>query len=121
VATPTPVHNGSELLYTLQVENLGQQATELVVTDTVPLGSQYVPYSASGNGQVSSGLVTWQFPVLPAGGVQQFSFKVEVDGLLSLVNANYGVSCAEGVDASGSPVVTTIIGNNVFLPMISKK
>jgi uncharacterized repeat protein (TIGR01451 family) len=119
-ATPDPVHSGGELLYTIQVENLGQQATELVVTDTIPLGSQYVPSSASGNGQLSSSLVTWQFPVLPAGGVQLLSFKVEVNGLLSLVNANYGVSCAEGVKASGPPVVTTIIGNNIYLPLVRK-
>ena len=36
-ASPDPVHIGTELVYTLRVTNLGQQATELVVTDTIPL------------------------------------------------------------------------------------
>ena len=119
-ASPDPVKSGGELLYTIRVENLGQQATQLVVSDTLPANSQFVPYSASGNGQLSSSRMLWQFPVLPVGGVQLFSFKVTVSGLNNIINANYQVSCAEGVKATGLPVITTITGNKVYLPLIRK-
>lgn len=119
-ASPDPVKSGGELLYTIRVENLGQQATELVVSDTLPANSQFVPYSASGSGQYSSGHIVWQFPVLPVGGIQLFSFNVTVSGLNNIVNANYKVSCSEGVEAIGLPVVTKIIGNNVYLPVIRR-
>jgi hypothetical protein len=102
------------------LENLGQQATELVVSDTLPVNSQFVPYSASGNGQLSSGCMIWQFPVLPVGGVQLFTFNVTVSGLNNIINANYQVACSEGVKAIGLPVITTISGNKVYLPLIRK-
>ncbi len=35
-ASPEPVKSGGELLYTIRVANLGQQATQVVVSDTLP-------------------------------------------------------------------------------------
>ncbi len=66
-ASPDPVEIGGELVYTIRVENIGQQATELQVFDTLPNNTEFVPFSASGNGQLSAGQVFWSFPVLPAG------------------------------------------------------
>jgi uncharacterized repeat protein (TIGR01451 family) len=119
-ASPDPVKSGGELLYTILVENLGQQATELVVTDTLPTNTAFVPYSASGNGQLAAEQMAWQFPVLPAGSEQLFSFKVTVNGIDDIINADYGVACGEGVQATGVPVITKISGNKLFLPLVRK-
>jgi hypothetical protein len=46
-----------------------------------------------------------------------------VDGGDEIVNENYSVSSAEGVSASGPPVVTEVIKDfqGVYLPIIIKK
>jgi uncharacterized repeat protein (TIGR01451 family) len=122
-AFPDPVHLGDELFYTLQVTNLGQQATELVVTDTVPANTTFVPYSASGNGQWLSGenQVLWSFPVLLPGEDRSLSFAVRVASGRSVTNDRYGVVCVEGVSAAGKPVVTKITGlARLYLPMVMR-
>jgi uncharacterized repeat protein (TIGR01451 family) len=121
-ASPSPVPSGSELLYTLLVSNLGQQATELVVTDTLPANTTFVPYSASGNGQFSGNQARWSFPVLPAGEQQELTFRVHVSGYEDIVNSGYRVSSAEGVSDVGEPVITKVTGLlRLFLPVIVRR
>ena len=121
-ASPSPVNSGSELLYTLLVSNLGQQATELVVTDTLPANTTFVPYSASGNGQFSTNQARWEFPVLPAGEQQERSFRVQVSGFDDIVNSSYRVSSAEGASDVGEPVITKVVGfMRVFLPLVLRR
>jgi uncharacterized repeat protein (TIGR01451 family) len=119
-ASPNPVASGGELLYTIRVENLGQQATELVVSDTLPNNTVFVPYTASGNGQLSDNQIIWQLPVVPASSEKLFSFKVLVSGIEDIVNANYSASCSEGAIAFGDPVITKISSNKIFLPLVRK-
>ena len=121
-ASPSPVYSGSDLLYTLLITNLGQQATELVVTDTIPTNTNFVPYSASGNGQLYSNQVRWEFPVLPAGEQQELSFRVRVSGFDDIVNSSYRVSSAEGASDVGEPVITKVLGLlRVFLPVVMRR
>jgi uncharacterized repeat protein (TIGR01451 family) len=121
-ASPSPVPSGSELLYTLLVSNLGQQATELVVTDTLPANTAFVPYSASGNGQFLANQARWSFPVLPAGGQQELTFSVRVSGFEDIVNSSYRVSSAEGISDVGDPVITKVTGLlRLFLPVIIRR
>jgi uncharacterized repeat protein (TIGR01451 family) len=119
-ASPDPVPYGDELLYTIRIANLGQQATELVVADTIPAGTSFVPYSASGNGQLVGSQVKWSFPVLPAGATQELSFRVYVNAYLEVINADYWVACHEGVTSYGEPVVTRVAYNMLFLPAMFK-
>ena len=49
-----------------------------------------------------------------------FSFRVVVNSGSVVINAAYGVSSAEGVMATGLPLVTPIRGGYVFLPVIVK-
>jgi len=120
-ASPDPVDIGDELLYTIHVGNQGQQATELVVVDALPMGTSYVPFSASGNGQLIGNEVTWSFPVLPGGDEQTLSFRVRVDTFPQVVNADYQVSCSEGVTSFGVPVVTSVTrGGLLFMPIITR-
>ena len=122
-ANPDPVPVGEELLYTIKVENLGQQATGLVVTDTIPADTVYVPGSATGGGQLVGDQVDWNLSVLPAGGSATLTFRVTVgSGADFITNSDYGVRCAEGVFDAGPPVITAIDnpGGKIFLPIIAR-
>jgi len=119
-AAPDPVEVGHDLLYTIQVVNLGQQATNLVITDTIPAHTEYVPGSASGGGQLIGSQVRWEYLVLKPGEGHSFTFKVKVLGGEEIVNDRYRMMSEEGVAASGSPVITKVFYNKrmVYLPII---
>jgi uncharacterized repeat protein (TIGR01451 family) len=107
-ATPDPVSAYDNLLYEIKVTNLGQQATLLVVTDTIPVNTSYVFGTASSGGLVEDGVVTWNLPVLNPGETLILTFQVTVQGGNEIINDRYAVRCAEGVIAIGEPVVTPV-------------
>jgi uncharacterized repeat protein (TIGR01451 family) len=119
-AAPNPAVKGKELAYAIRVDNLGQQATGLVITDTIPVDTQYVPDSATGNGQLDDDQVRWTIPVLEAGASRTFGFQVTVLRGKQVVNDQYGVRCAEGVSDLGDPVVTVVTsrGGDVYMPLV---
>ncbi|MBN1875665.1 MAG: DUF11 domain-containing protein [Anaerolineae bacterium] len=119
-ATPNPVNAGATLLYTLRVTNMGQQATGLVITDTLPGNVTYIADTATGGGQISNGTLRWTLSVLDPGSSQIFQFQVRVGGGHSVVNDTYAVQCAEGVSAFGESVVTKInrAGFDIYLPLV---
>jgi uncharacterized repeat protein (TIGR01451 family) len=119
-ASPDPVRVGDELLYTIQVTNLGQQATILEVWDTIPENTTYAAASASANGQLVGDQVHWKLLELPAEATQQLTFRVEVTGGDQIVNHDYGVTCIEGVSAIGQPVITVVHrdGSRIYLPIL---
>lgn len=121
-ATPDPVTLGSDLLYTIRVTNLGQQATSLVITDAIPANTEYVPDSATSGGQLAGDQVQWQIPVLNPGDSFVFTFKVKVLGGDYIVNDQYRVSSAEKVATSGKPVITKVFTpyRYMYLPIIRK-
>ena len=120
IATPDPVLVGSSLLYQIQVTNLGQQATRLVVTDTIPANTTYIFGSASSGGQVAGDVVKWNLPVLDPGETLDITFQVTVRGGNKIVNDNYAVRCDEGVIAFGEPVTTTVryLTRPLLLPIV---
>ena len=64
--SPNPVIVGSDLTYTLTVYAAGpSSALDVIVTDQVPAGTTFV--SASGDGTLSNGTVTWDFGTIAAG------------------------------------------------------
>lgn len=117
-ATPDPVLVGNPLLYQIQVTNLGQQATLLVVTDTIPANTSYILGSASSGGQLVGDTIQWNLPVLNPGETLKLAFQVVVQGGKEIVNNSYAVRCNEGVFAYGKPVVTRVLFpvNLVHLP-----
>lgn len=120
-ASPDPVALGERLTYHLQVTNLGQQATALVITDVLPSNVTYVPDSAVG-GEPVDGAVRWDWPVLDPGEHFAASFRVTVEAGSEVVNALYAVNSAEGVFAFGPKVVTSITGGGqIFLPIILRQ
>jgi uncharacterized repeat protein (TIGR01451 family) len=117
-ASPDPIGVGEELHYTINVQNLGQMASALVVTDTLPANTAYVPGSATAGGQLVGDELQWTFPLLSPGEVRTLSFAVEVLGGRQIVNEAYRVTCAEGVTAFGEPVYTYVRRHYVFLPLL---
>ncbi len=108
IATPDPVFAGNPLLYKIQVVNLGQQATLLTITDTIPANTSYILGSASSGGQLVGDTLQWILPVLNPGEKLTLAFQVKVLGGNEIVNASYVVRCDEGVVAYGEPVVTRV-------------
>jgi uncharacterized repeat protein (TIGR01451 family) len=121
-ASPDPVKRGAELAYTIRIDNLGQQATSLVITDTVPANAEYVPDSATGGGEWVGGQVRWEIPVLEPGGSHTLGFRVTVGSGEEVVNEQYAVTCGEGVVAVGAPLTTGIAHDEkwIYLPMVMR-
>jgi uncharacterized repeat protein (TIGR01451 family) len=120
-AAPDPVRVGNELLYTIKVINLGQQATNLMVWDTIPENTTYVAGSASSNGKLIGNQVQWQLLELAAEATQQLTFRVEVGGGDQIINDDYGVTCPGCEPAYGQPVVTDVRREgtpHIYLPLI---
>jgi uncharacterized repeat protein (TIGR01451 family) len=112
------VKRGETLRYTVRVTNRGQQATELVVTDTLPLGTEYVPGSG---GKLVGDEVQWTASTLEPAESREFGFAVTVTqgSGVEVVNERYGVTCDEGVTALGEPVITKIGGGGrIYLPLV---
>lgn len=122
IDTPDPVLVGTPLLYQIQVTNLGQQATRLVITDTIPANTSYIPGTASSGGQVVDGVVRWEFPVINAISSLNLTFQVTVEGGSVIINDDYAVRCGEGVVAYGDPVITRVryLTKRVLLPLVFK-
>jgi uncharacterized repeat protein (TIGR01451 family) len=118
VARFIPGDSGQQLQYTIQVNNRGQDATGLVVTDTIPAGATYVAGSANAGGQLVGDQVRWRFPVLASGDRRVFTFRVTVSGFGEIVNSDYAVRSAEGEWARGLPVAVQVQSGGVFLPLI---
>jgi uncharacterized repeat protein (TIGR01451 family) len=119
-ARPDPVGLGQELLYTMRLRNLGQAASGIAISDTVPANTTYVPGSATRGGALVGDSVLWAWPELEAGTSEVFSFRVLVERGPVVRNEFYVASCAEGVWAYGEPLETRVRGGIVYLPLVFK-
>ncbi len=121
-ASPDAVKRGEQLAYTIRVTNLGQQATNLVITDTVPANTTYLTDSATGGGELKGDRVRWEkVPSLAPGESRTFGFSVIVEGGTQVINDEYGVRCAEGILTMGAPVVTQVTGGGgIYLPVVMR-
>ena len=116
-ASPDPARKDTELIYTIRVSNLGQQATSLVISDTVPSNVRYVA-----GGRESEGVVWWEVPVLEPGEAHDVVFQASVESGRRVVNSQYSVLCGEGVFAIGVPLTTRVAYGSPFmyLPLLLK-
>ena len=111
---PAEAPPGARITYTLTVTNSGiSTATNIVITDAVPVGAYYVNGGAWQPGNV----VSWTLPSLPAGELAQVSFVVTATQ--GIANRAYRVSCVEGVSASGQQAVLTN-WRQYYLPIMMK-
>lgn len=108
---PAASLSGSLITYTLRVVNNGNVvATDLVITDALPSGANYVS-----GGTLNGQEVSWTVASLAPGA--NTSVTLVVTASSTITNSDYGVSAAGGVSASGSQAVVTNVGSgSVVLP-----
>jgi len=108
-AGPATAAPGSQVSYTLTVQNAGPSAaTNVVVTDTLPPGATFV--SASGGATPLGGVVTWNVANLAATASQVFNLTVSTapGAVGSIRNASaVWADQFDGVSANDSSSVTT--------------
>lgn len=79
-AAPEPVKPGSNLTFTISYANTGNaNATGVVITDVVPVGTSFV--SASAPGVEALGTVTWNLGTVAAGSSGSVTLVVQVGAL----------------------------------------
>ncbi len=116
---PVAALTGDPITYTLTITNSGAiSASGIVITDALPNGAHYI----SGGTLMPGGVVSWTVSSLAANDDVQMQFVVTATQ--TIINSDYHVSCVEGVSATGSkPVVTVVtdIGYNIYLPLILRQ
>jgi uncharacterized repeat protein (TIGR01451 family) len=112
---PAIAKPGEPINYTLTVFNGGDtQATNLVISDTLPAGATYV-----GGGNLSGNTVTWTKDSLAANDSEQFTLVVTAEE--TITNDDYRVRAAGNILAVGEEAVTTVIAvPPTYLPMLIK-
>jgi uncharacterized repeat protein (TIGR01451 family) len=115
-ATPTDL-----IPYTLTITNSGKTtATNLVITDAIPTGANYVT-----GGTKDGAVIKWIVSTLPMSARTQVSFVVMAT--TTITNSDYRVSASGGYSATGSKPIVTIINTNapsmqkIYLPVIFKQ
>ena len=111
------------LTYTLTITNQGVlPATEVVVSDKLPLGTAHLS-----GGVLAGDTVSWRLDSLAPHSVAQFMFVVSANSAGSVTNSDYQVQAkgsiaAEGlIQISGNQAVTTFVTEAViYLPLIIK-
>ncbi|HDQ73408.1 MAG TPA: DUF11 domain-containing protein [Chloroflexi bacterium] len=121
-SAPASVNQGQNIPYAIHVANAGQQATHVVVTDTIPANTTIITSSITAGGKHLAGLgqVEWTFDALDPGESENLAFAVSVDSGNEVVNAFYGIRADEVETVMGDPVTTEIVGggHDIYLPLV---
>lgn len=110
---------GSELTYTLTVQNVGEVAIDsVVVTDAIPDLTTYVTGSASGNGvfDADKNMITWVTGPLAIGAETILSFKATIDKTAPDSAAIPNVADIITPDTVQSDTVITTVRPHVVIP-----
>lgn len=82
--TPDPVKAGNVITYTISYGNIGNMnATDVTISDPIPSGTTYVPFSATAGGVFDGQKVVWNLGTLKVGTNDSVSFSVMTDSNLS--------------------------------------
>ena len=115
---PSAVVPDGPVTYTLMITNSAPvAASSLTITDTVPIGASFA--TASDGGTLVAGVVSWTVPSLGPGDWLSRTFTVYATE--TITNSIYGVSCAEGITATGSVSVVTRFMRMIYLPVVFRK
>lgn len=111
---PALAFPGDPITYSLSVTNTGTlTATNLVITDTLPAGANYL----NGGSLMPGGVVSWTLPSLGIGADTQVQFAVTASQ--TITNSIYGVASAEGTSAVGQKAIVTSDGRDIYYPMLA--
>ncbi len=117
-----PLEVGDEIRYTIQVDNLGAPAAQLIVVDPIPTSTVYVNGSASPAATFDGTSLEWIAPELGNRESKTFTFRVTVASGGHIVNREYYARSADGVIVWGNPVMSgqVQIGTDLYLPLVAK-
>ncbi len=118
-ASAAVIEQGNVLTYTLKLadSNIITSTTNVVLTDTLPLGVQFL--SATPAYTLNGGTVRWNFASLGVTQTVQVALAVTVPVTYTgaITNSQYGaVSDQAPTQATGSPVVTWVLPRRIFFP-----
>jgi serine protease AprX len=115
----TVIEPGKTLTYTLKLadSNIITPTTNIVLTDTLPLGTQF--FNATLPNTLDGRTVRWDFTSLGVSQTLQVQLAVSVPVTYTgaITNSLYGaVSDQVQVPATGSPVVTLVLPSRIYFP-----
>ncbi len=116
--TPDPVPAGGQIVYTIQFGNTGSaDATGVVITDGVPVGTTFV--SATGGGTYNGGTntVTWNIGTVAAGTSGSVSLTVQVG--LGVPNGTVIVNTASMTASNASAPPNTVASTVAVAPVLT--
>lgn len=114
---PHSVAAGAPITYTLTVENNGlAPATNLHITDTLPLGATYIS-----GGTLNGADISWPVDTLDA--AETVSVQFVVTATTTITNVHYAVLAEDGFAAVGRTPVITLIETEtpifyLYIPMV---
>jgi uncharacterized repeat protein (TIGR01451 family) len=108
---PDPPGSNREMTYTLILVNVGSLATDLIITDRIPSGVEYL----RGGGTANLPVVNWSLDSLDTGEFAEFTFTVYISNVMNvpIVNSAFEACCAEGICVAGD-VLTSVVQGPVF-------
>jgi uncharacterized repeat protein (TIGR01451 family) len=114
-AAPTPVFTSGNLVYTIQVQNLGPVATtSATLTDTIPATTTFVSSSAVPAGVTCTGTttVTCNIGVLAVGSIDTITITVKAPASTSTISNTASISASAPTDPvsanSGATAITVV-------------
>ena len=117
---PDPVLIGRLITYTLHYTNSGSAAaTNVLITDVVPLNTTYQSCSGGSNCGMSNGMVSWNIGTVPSNTNVTVSFSVLVSEALAtgtlIRNEDYGIFSDQTGFIPGSLVTTRVSREAAFI------
>jgi uncharacterized repeat protein (TIGR01451 family) len=117
---PDPVLAGRLITYTLHYANSGPApATNVWITDTVPLSTTYHTCTGGSTCGVSGGVVSWTIDTIPSNTQATVGFSVWVSDTLEtgtvIRNEEYGMIADQTEFTAGPPVTTLVSREAAFI------
>ncbi len=100
------VSRGDELLYKISFTNASAVATDIQITDVIPVNTTYVAGSADKAGVFAKGAIVWELEDVPAWETVTVTFKVTVNADVGAVTIENKATATDGTNTYETKTVT---------------